>query len=74
VDDIDARWADLNAKATARWRATQIHAPEDPEILALCERLGFGAVMDSAARQWALRDPVGALYIGGCLGTAKEGA
>ena len=66
----------IDAKADARSRAEHIHAPEDPEILALCERLGFGAVMDSAARQWAIRDPVGAFFIGGCLGTeaAKEGA
>lgn len=26
---------------------------EDPPVLALCERYGYGAVMDSAARQWA---------------------
>jgi hypothetical protein len=29
--------------------------PEDPLVLDLCEHHGFGAVMDSAARQWALR-------------------
>lgn len=33
-------------------RAKHIHAPEDPMILEWCKRIGFGAVMDSAARQW----------------------
>lgn len=26
--------------------------PEDPPVLELCARHGYGAVMDSAARQW----------------------
>ncbi len=30
-----------------------IQAPEDPLILELCKRIGFGAVMSSAARQWS---------------------
>lgn len=38
----------------------RIHAPEDAEVRNLCERVGYGAVMDSAARQWAAKDPVGA--------------
>lgn len=29
-----------------------ITAPEDAEVKALCERHGYGAVMDSASRQW----------------------
>lgn len=37
---------------------------DDADVLALCERLGFGFVMDSAARQWAERDPRGALTAG----------
>lgn len=28
---------------------------EDPEVRELCERHGYGAVMDSAARQWRLK-------------------
>lgn len=51
-------------------RADAIHAKEDGEVLALCKRHGFGAVMDSAARQWA-RLPeckTGAFFIGGCIG------
>lgn len=62
-----------DAKARCRLR-TQIMAPEDPEVLALCERLGFGAVMDSAMRQWIRRDPVGAFYIGGCIGSPPKGS
>lgn len=49
-----------------------IEAPEDPDVLALCERVGFGAVMDSAARQWQRRDPLGAFVVGPCLATARR--
>lgn len=41
-------------------RAKYIRAPEDPEIEALCERLGYGATMDAAARLWRRKDPIGA--------------
>lgn len=41
-------------------------APEDGAVEALCLTWGFGAVMGSAARQWAARDPVGALTVGPC--------
>lgn len=61
------------AKSEAWERAQRVKAPEDAEILAICERIGFGAVMDSASRQWILRDPIGAFYIGGCL-SKQEGA
>lgn len=33
-------------------RAENIQAPEDAEVKRLCEKHGYGAVMDSAARQW----------------------
>lgn len=33
-------------------RARAITAPEDDEVGRLCERHGYGAVMDSAARLW----------------------
>lgn len=39
-------------------------APEDGIILQLCERIGFGPVMDSVARQWRVRDPDGAFTVG----------
>lgn len=36
---------------------------------ALCERHGYGAVMDAAARLWAVKDSMGAFYIAdNCLG------
>ena len=47
----------------------RIYAPEDPAVLALCEHYGYGAVMDSAARQWRRRDPMGAFTCGPCIGT-----
>ncbi len=46
----------------------EIFAPEDPEVKAICERIGYGAVMDSAARQWAEKSPEGALTVGPCAG------
>lgn len=47
-----------------------INAGEDPFVLELCERHGFGAVMDSASRQWRNKDPIGAFLTGPCVGTA----
>eukprot|EP00919_Chromeraceae_sp_WS-2016_P053178 GHVR01126314.1.p1 GENE.GHVR01126314.1~~GHVR01126314.1.p1 ORF type:complete len:109 (-),score=18.73 GHVR01126314.1:300-626(-) len=55
-------------RTDAALRALHISAPEDVEIEELCERVGYGAVMDAAARLWAKKDPRGAFYIGGCLG------
>lgn len=51
-------------------RAEVVHAPEDEAVLTLCRRHGFGAVMDSAARQWARlpEGKLGAFFIGGCIG------
>lgn len=48
-----------------------IVAPEDAAVLRLCEQWGFGAVMDSAARQWRRRDPVGAFLLGPCVGAVR---
>lgn len=45
--------------------------PEDPLVLALCLDHGFGAVIDSACRQWFLRDPSGAFVQGPCAGTVR---
>lgn len=53
-------------------RAKGIVAPEDAEIKYLCERIGYGAVMDSAARQWRRKDPIGAHTTGGSALTVKE--
>lgn len=60
---------DLMDEEGERAQALQGHVPGDPEVLALCERVGFGAVIDSAARQWWLRDPLGAHLSGPCAGT-----
>ena len=49
-----------------------ILAPEDVEIRELCERVGYGAVMDSAARQWRRKDPYGAFVVGPCIGTLES--
>ena len=47
-------------------------APEDTEVRDLCERIGYGAVMDSAARQWFLKDNVGAFVIGSAAILARS--
>jgi len=48
-----------------------IHAPEDPQVRELCEQVGYGAVMDSAARQWREKDPIGAFTVGPCVATVQ---
>lgn len=52
-------------------RRMYIKAPEDDEILLLCLRYGFGAVIDSAARQWQKRDSWGAFVVGPCRGSVE---
>ena len=51
-------------EATRR-RVQYINAPEDEYIRALCEQLGYGAVMDSAMRSWLKKGGGGAFIIGG---------
>lgn len=53
-------------------RAGFIDARVDPAVLALCERVGYGAVMDSAARQWFRKDPIGAFVCGPCAKTVAD--
>lgn len=53
-------------------RAAVITTPEDPEIYELCEQIGYGAVMDSAARQWFIKDSNGALTVGSCAATIRQ--
>lgn len=55
----------------AEMRAQTINAPEDAEIEHLCERLGYGAVMDAAMRLWMRKDPLGAFIIGDCAGNTR---
>ena len=69
LQEQNKRLIDLLDTNYQKRRAEQIQAPEDPEVLALCQRWGFGAVMDSACRQWYLIDPVGAHTKGHCFGT-----
>ena len=47
-------------------RSEKINAPEDVEIKKLCEKYGYGAVLDSVARQWERKDPVGCITTGLC--------
>ncbi len=54
-----------------------IHAFEDAEVYQLCERVGYGAVMDSAARQWRQKPTrnggeSGAFVTGPCIGTVQS--
>lgn len=65
---------DEQTKARAQhWLRRTMTAPEDAEVEALCERCGYGAVMDAASRLWA-RKPhgSGAFYIGGCIGFKSD--
>lgn len=52
-------------------RARQISAPEDRTIEPLCREIGYGAVMDSAARLWRRKDDSGALLVGTCAGLVR---
>lgn len=47
-------------------------APEDRAVAELCERHGYGAVMDAASRIWARKDGIGAFYVGGCIGFRND--
>lgn len=49
-----------------------IVAPEDRAVADLCERHGYGAVMDAASRIWARKDGIGAFYVGGCIGFRSD--
>lgn len=52
-----------------------LNAVEDKFVKDICERFGYGAVMDSASRQWARKTQWwGAFFIGGCIGdeSAKQ--
>lgn len=73
---IDAEVRELvdmqDSALSLKVRAENIKAPEDAEIKKLCERIGYGAVMDSAARQWYLIDPVGCHTTYHCYGVVKQ--
>lgn len=40
--------------------------PREPEVAKLCERIGYGAVMDCAARLWNRKAPGGAFALAAC--------
>lgn len=66
--------ANWQIKARAQhWLRRNMTAPEDAEVEALCEKYGYGAVMDAASRLWA-RKPYGsgAFYVGGCIGFKSD--
>lgn len=56
----------------AEARATHINDPLDPQIKELCEKFGYGRVMDCASRQWFKKDKFGAFIIAGCNGTIEH--
>lgn len=66
----EAEWQKQQRVSAMRRR--HINAPEDPHVAVLCERYGYGAVMDAASRLWARQDSVGAFYIGGCIGLRSD--
>ena len=75
IRQLRARVAELEAahefqekQRADAFRRRHMHAPEDPHVYVLCERYGYGAVMDAASRLWARKDSMGAFYIGGCIG------
>lgn len=41
-------------------------------IIAICERIGFGRVMQIAAEEWQRRDSIGALTVGPCATFADK--
>jgi hypothetical protein len=53
-----------NANARRDFRA-----PEDAEVERLCERIGYGAVMDAASRLWMKKTGGGAFVCGPCYDT-----
>jgi hypothetical protein len=66
-----ARMAEVLSLMDVDGKRACMTAPEDPDVLLLCERVGFGAVMDSAARQWFRRDPIGAFLQGPCAASVR---
>ena len=76
-DEVIARLVEENnwqIKARAQhWLRRTISAPEDAAVEEICEKYGYGAVMDAASRLWA-RKPYGsgAFYVGGCIGFKSD--
>jgi hypothetical protein len=65
----------ITACNTPSFAAPAVRGAESEDaVIALCEREGFGRVMQIAADEWKRRDPVGALTIGPCVGLASRAA
>lgn len=56
-------WSDIGPQP--RWDAYE--APDRERVIGICQRIGFGRVMQIAADAWRERDPVGALTVGPCI-------
>jgi len=69
---LEAKVAGLDEHRASAMLRRDMNAPEDPHVEALCERYGYGAVMDAASRLWARKDSMGAFYIGGCIGMKTD--
>lgn len=69
---LRARVAEVEGARLDAMARRRIHAPEDQHIEVLCNRYGYGAVMDAASRLWARKDSMGAFYIGGCIGLRDD--
>ena len=81
VSDTDKLLAEaielLRTADTEGIRAKNISGHEDVAVRHLCELYGYGAVMDSAARQWYLKaekigSPGSSHTIGHCVLTIKD--
>lgn len=70
--ELWARVQELEEGRASAMLRRHMRAPEDPQIEALCERFGYGAVMDAASRLWARGDSLGAFFIGGCIGLRSD--
>lgn len=58
---------DAEVQHVMEWNKAQVTAQR--EILRpVCEALGYGFVMDQAARMWQEIDPMGAFTVGPCKG------
>jgi hypothetical protein len=74
MDDYADGWA-LSTSSPALRDVLQLCPPSvrdervDSIVKSLCEQHGYGAVMDSAARLWRAKDPIGAFLVGPCVGT-----
>lgn len=55
---LDRVWADYERELAAA-------------VLPLCEKYGFGAVMQAASDLWRQRDPSGAIALGECYGVLE---